>query len=107
MTASLLTRLGGTTSPTKSQLIAGTRLICDNCGVSLSTNKIVRLVCRFLDRAPNAPMALFWQYLAASLQLSAEQRTRAMAHPDIARWIAYADPTGEAATTNVLRRRGF
>jgi hypothetical protein len=48
----------------------------------------------------------FEEFLANSVQLTAEQRRRALANPDIARVIAYADPTGEAAVNNVLRDDG-
>lgn len=37
-------RSGGTTSPSKSELIGAARVILDNCGVQFSQNKIVRLV---------------------------------------------------------------
>jgi hypothetical protein len=36
------------------------------------------------------------------VQLTAQQRRQALANPDIARVIAYTDPTGETAVNNVM-----
>lgn len=95
---------GGTTSPSKSELIGAARVILDGCGIEFSQNKIVRLVLQFHDRAPNASGHAFFLYLTNAVQMSAEQQQRALLNPDIARVIAYADPTGEAAVNNVMRR---
>lgn len=45
----------------------------------------------------------FFAFLANAVQLSAEQRRRALLNPDIARVISYTDRTGEDAVTNVMR----
>ena len=100
-------RSGGTTSPSKSELIGAARVILDNCGVQFSQNKIVRLVLQFLDRAPRANGHAFFLYLTNAVQMSAEQQQSALLNPDIARAIAYADPTGETAVNNVMRGRSI
>lgn len=106
MTSGVATRTGGTTSPTSSsELIGLTRLILDNCGIAFGQNKIVRLVRRFKERAPHAGGHVYFQYLANAVNLSVEQRHRALADPGIARAITYSDPTGETAVNNVMRRR--
>lgn len=96
-------RSGGTTSPSKTELMKAARLILDNCGIAFSQNKITRLVLTFLSRAPHASGHAFFLYLVSAVQLSVEQQRTALANPDIARVIAYADPTGEAAVNNVLK----
>jgi hypothetical protein len=45
----------------------------------------------------------FEAFLVNSMQLTAQQRRQALANADIARVVAYADPTGETAVNNVLR----
>lgn len=101
-------RTGGTTSPTKNDLVNAARLILDNCGIAFSTNKIVRLVVKFKERMPHANGHMFFQYLTNAVQMTHEQKRRALEDPDIARAISYADPTGETAVANVMhsaRRR--
>ncbi len=44
----------------------------------------------------------FGQYLAARLELNAQQRADMLARSEFARVISYADPTGEAAVRNVM-----
>lgn len=102
-------RMGGTTSPSVSELSSAARLILDNCGIQFSQNRIVRLVLQFKQRAPYAAGIVFFQYLTNAVHMSAEQQRAALQNPDIARVIAYADPTGETAVNNVMRgvrRRG-
>lgn len=70
-------RSGGTTSPSKSELIGAARVILDNCGVQFSQNKIVRLVLQFLDRAPRANGHAFFLYLTIGptvLELARQDR---------------------------------
>jgi hypothetical protein len=98
-------RPGGSTAPTKTELIALARLVLDNCGVAFGTRKIFRLVDQFKDRAPSANGYVFFQFLANSVQMSEQQQRTALLNPDVARVIAYADPTGETAVNNVMRRR--
>lgn len=98
-------RPGVATSPTKDELIRGARLILDNCGIMLGNNKIVRLVLRFLDRAPNGSGHMFFLFLTNAVQMSVEQKRSAAMNPDVIRWISYNDPTGETAVGNVMRER--
>lgn len=101
-------RIGGSTSPSTNNLVNAARLILDNCGIAFSTNKIVRLVIQFNRAMPNANGHAFFLYLTNAVQMSEAQKVSALSNPDIARCIAYADPTGEAAVNNVMRqvRRG-
>jgi hypothetical protein len=45
----------------------------------------------------------FFDFLANAVRLTAEQRRRALADPDVSRVISYADPTGETAVRNIAR----
>lgn len=68
----------------------------------MSPSKVSRLVRTFKDRVEGNGFA-FEAFLANSVQLTAAQRRQALAHPDIAKVISYADPVGEQAVRNVLR----
>lgn len=48
----------------------------------------------------------FGAYLLHRVELTAEQRRRAMANPDTQYLLCYSDPTGETAVRNVMRRHG-
>ncbi len=98
-------RIGGSASPSTNNLVNAARLILDNCGITFSTNKIVRLVVRFNRSMPNASGHAFFLYLTSEVQMSEAQKVSALRNPDIARCIAYADPTGETAVNNVMGRR--
>jgi len=99
---------GGSTAPSKNELIRAARLILDNCGIDFGNRKIFRLVDQFVERAPNGTGHTFFLFLTNAVQMTAAQQRIALANPDIARVIAYSDPTGESAVNNVLRqvRRG-
>lgn len=101
-------RSGGSTAPSKSELISAARLILDNCGIGFGNRKVFRLVDSFCQRAPNGSGHAFFLYLTNAVQMSADQQRAALLNPDIAHVIAYADPTGETAVNNVMRgaRRG-
>lgn len=101
-------RMGGSASPSTNELVNAARLILDNCGIAFSTNKIVRLVLQFNRVMPDATGHAFFLYLTNAVQMSEAQKVSALSNPDIARCIAYADPTGESAVNNVMRqvRRG-
>lgn len=73
-----------------------------NCGVHMSPSKVSRLVRDFKRRVEQNGYP-FEAFLVNSVQLSAEQRRKALANPDIARVIGYCDPTGETAVANVIR----
>jgi hypothetical protein len=96
--------MGGTTSPLQTSMVNAARLVLDNCALAMSTNKISRLVRRFINWAPAGDGQLFFQFLANEVQMSEAQKRAAMSNPDIARAISYCDPTGETAVNNVLRR---
>ena len=95
---------GGSTSPSTTSQVNAARLILDNCGIAFSTNKIVRLVIQFNRTMPNASGHAFFLYLTNAVQMSVDQQRAALSNPDISRAIAYADPTGETAVNNVMRR---
>ncbi|QZT65867.1 hypothetical protein [Mycolicibacterium austroafricanum] len=97
-------RMGGSASPSTNELVNAARLILDNCGIKFSTNKIVRLVVRFSRSMPQASGYAFFLYLTNAVQMSEAQKASALSNPDVARCIAYADPTGESAVNNVLRQ---
>ncbi|MCV7208335.1 hypothetical protein H7J75_06655 [Mycolicibacterium canariasense] len=77
--------------------------ILANCGVTMSPSKVSRLVRQFEARVARNGWTLF-EFIANAVSLSADQRRQALAHPDIVCVLSYADPTGETAVNNVLRR---
>lgn len=93
---------GGTTSA--ETLTRHAHRLLANCGMQMSPSKVSRLVRTFKQRVEGNGFP-FEAFLVNSVQLTAEVRRRALADPDIARFIAYADPTGETAVGNVMRRR--
>jgi hypothetical protein len=76
--------------------------VMSGCGITASRSKVSRIVRDYLRHVAGNGYP-FEAYLMNALQLSAERRAALMNHPDWARVIAYADPTGETATRNVLR----
>lgn len=102
-TATAGMRSGGSTAPSKSELINTARLILDNCGVAFGTRKVFRLVDQFAERAPNGSGYAFFLYLTNAVQMTVDQQRAALQNPDIARVVSYSDPTGESAVNNVLR----
>lgn len=92
---------GGSTSA--ENLVNHAHQLLANCGVEMSPSKVSRLVREYKRRVETNGFP-FEAFLVNSVQLTAEQRRRALANPDIARAIGYADPTGEAAVNNVMRR---
>ncbi|MDO3096802.1 Uncharacterised protein [Mycobacteroides abscessus subsp. abscessus] len=96
-------RSGGSTAPTKNQLIALSTLVLDNCGIRFGRRRVFRLVDQFKERAPLADGFMYFQFLTNAVQMSEAQKAAALRNSDIARCIAYADPTGETAVNNVIR----
>lgn len=94
----------GMTSSDMEALKAAARTILWNVGIDYSPNKIARLCLRFRDRVERNGFG-FFDFLANSVALSAQQRRAALSNPDVARAISYADPTGETAVANVMRER--
>jgi len=97
-------RMGGTTSPLQNRMVNAARAIFDSCGLGFSENKISRIVRRFIAWSPTAGGDAFFAYLANEVQMSESQKRTALANPDIAQAISYADPTGETAVGNIMRR---
>ncbi len=93
---------GGSTFAGTEALIRGAHLIFTNCGVSISPQRVTRLVRQFKSRVEQNGFA-FFDFLANSVQLDAERRRTALSDPDVLRVIAYSDPTGEAAVRNVMK----
>jgi hypothetical protein len=77
------------------------KLLCSS-GIEMSPSKVSRLVREFRHRVEIEGFS-FGAFLLNTVQMTAEQRRRALANPEIARVISYADPTGERAVNNVLR----
>ena len=80
--------------------------ILHNCGFEYGPHKINRLVMTFATRVERNGFA-FFDFLANSVRLSAEDRRRALADPELAELLKYwEDPTGFTAVRNVTRERG-
>lgn len=75
-----------------------------NCGIDYGPNRINRLCLRFASRVRGNGFD-FFDFMANQVELTAGQRRRALADPDVQRVIAYADPTGELAVNNVMSHR--
>jgi hypothetical protein len=81
-------------------LIKHAHKLLNDSGIPMSPSKVSRLVRTYQRRVEHNGFP-FEAFLLNSVQLTAEQRLRALANPDIARVIAYADPTGELALNNI------
>jgi hypothetical protein len=90
---------GGSTSA--ETLINHAHKLLHACDIQMSRAKVSRLV-REYQRLVERNGYSFEAFLVNSVQLTAQQRRRALANPDMARVIAYADPTGEKAVNNIL-----
>lgn len=91
--------------PSTEQLLRDAHVILDNCGVQMGHSRLCRLV-RTYERSVRGNGWAFFDYLATAMAVSAEVRQRAIANPDVARIIAYADPTGEQAVAHVMHQQG-
>lgn len=91
---------GGDTSA--ETLINHAQRLLANCGIPMSSSKVSRLVRQFKRRVEGNGFP-FEAFLINSIQLTSDQRRKALQHPDIARVISYSDVTGETAVNNVLR----
>lgn len=103
---------GGTTTGrqalTASQLELMTRAAHKalvDCDVVIGPSKVSRLVRKFA-KAVSRQGLTFHEFLTNEAHLSPVQQRRIVGHPEWARVIAYSDPTGEAAVSNVLRAQG-
>lgn len=93
-----VTRCAGTTQ----DLTVAAHLILNNCGIQMAPRRVLRLVQTFKARVEQNGFS-FFDFLANSVCLTAEERRTALADPEISRVIAYSDPTGETAIRNVMR----
>lgn len=91
--------------PSPERLIRDAHLILDNCGVHLGVQRVTRMVRDFCRCGAAHHGWAFFDFLATQVQLTVEQRQRALADPAIARVIGYADPTGETAVSHVMREQ--
>jgi hypothetical protein len=99
---------GGTTSPTKHELIRFARLISDNAGLRLGTSKILRIVHRFHHRAPRGSGLLFFEHLAHEVGMTEKDRAKALRNEDIAHAVSgYYDPVPRDVIRLLQRQRGF
>lgn len=73
-----------------------------DAGITVSPSRISRMVRRCLGRVQRDNVT-FRDALADAADMSSAQRRRVFANPDLARCIAYADPTGEDATEAARR----
>lgn len=102
LAATSSTRSANSSGPGIESLKVIARSVLWNCGIDFGPHKINRLCVRFVEQVQGNGFA-FFDFLANAIQMSAEQRRRALADPDVSRAIAYADPTGETAIRNVMR----
>lgn len=75
------------------------------CGVDRSRAWVSRIVRDYTSGAIGSQFP-FGVYLMNRVQLNAEQRQVALSNPEIAYFLCYADPTGETAVRNVMRKVG-
>lgn len=96
---------GFTSAEAKSQTEQLTRIAhatLADCGMEMAPSKVSRLVRSFQHRVAGNGWS-FFEFFANATILTTAQRRQALANPDVARTIAYADPTGELAVANVMR----
>lgn len=84
-------------------LKADARRILDACGVPARPNWVNRQVTAYVDRVAHTGFP-FGPWLVSRVQLTTEQRLRAMHDPEVHSFLAYPDPTGEDAVHNVMTR---
>jgi len=90
-------------TPTTSETLAREAFsVLSGCGIAASRSKVSRIVRDYLRHVAGNGYP-FEAFLVNALQLSAERRAALTNHPDWARVISYADPTGEQAVNQVLR----
>jgi hypothetical protein len=96
---------GGSTSPSTADLVSVTRKLLESYGVSVSTNRLLRLVLRFKSRCPLANGYLFVEYLCAQLSFDIERRELERNSDELAYILTYFDPVGEEAVHNVMKEQ--
>lgn len=95
----------GDPPPSTEQLLRDAHVVLANCGVHMGHSRLCRLV-RTYERTVRGNGWAFFDYLATAMALTADAREQAMANPEVARIIGYADPTGEQAVAHVMQQRG-
>lgn len=103
LAASAATTASGGTMSAEERYLRIAHATLDASGYALGRSKVRRLVREFTSRVESNGFA-FFDFFANALLLDADQRRRALLNPDVAMTIAYADPTGETAVRNVMRR---
>lgn len=83
-------------------LIKHAQKLLINCGITMSPSKVSRLVREYRHRVERNGFA-FEAFLVNSVMLTAEERRRVLANPDVAKAISYPDPVGEEAVRHVMR----
>ena len=83
-------------------LVRVAEVVVNNVGAGWSHSKMSRVVRQYIYRSDGHGMPFFY-YLAHMLCLDANRQRALLNHPDVARAISYADPTGETAVRNVMR----
>jgi len=103
MTATLApsTQRNNVAEETKTKLVQDARALLQACGVDRGANWLSRTVRDYLA-APIGGLP-FGLYLAARVELSAQQRRALAERDDLRCLLSYADPTGESAVRNVMR----
>lgn len=77
---------------------------CFDTGLCWGPNKVNRVVVKFRTRFPMGSWLMFWGFLAWEISDSANRKIAVRAVADLQKCIDYADPTGETAVRNVMRR---
>lgn len=93
-------RDSGTATP--ETLIRDAHRLLAACGIERGPAWVSSTVRQYLHRV-SANGFPFGAYLLNQVELNSEQRRVALANPEMASFLNYADPTGETAVRNVLR----
>lgn len=84
------------------RLIRVAQMLLIESGYPMGARRVNRLARDFESRVAGNGWS-FFDYFANRIQLDAQKRRELLSRPDIARVIAYADPTGETAVNNVMK----
>lgn len=86
-------------------LKAEAQRLLDACGVPARPSWVHRTVTNYLRFVQHTGFP-FGAYLLNRVQMTSEQRRRAMSDPECHSFLSYSDPTGETAVRNAMRRHG-
>lgn len=100
--------LGRSTGPNQNRdmierYIRAAAAILDQSGHPMGPRRMHTLVHRYVEQVAPAGWT-FFDYFANCIRLDEAQRVAVLNHEDVRRAIAYADPTGEKAVRNAMRR---